>query len=107
MKDNQIINVDKVLVAVGRKPNTSDIGLNNTKITCNDAGYININKFQQTEEQHIYAAGDCIGKLQLAHVGSKEGIVAVEHMFEHNPIPIDYQLMPKCVYTYPEIASIE
>lgn len=106
LKDNQIINVDKVLVAVGRKPNTSDIGLNNTKITCNDAGYININKFQQTEEQHIYAAGDCIGKLQLAHVGSKEGIVAVEHMFEHNPIPIDYQLMPKCVYTYPEIASI-
>ncbi|MBE5661963.1 dihydrolipoyl dehydrogenase [Staphylococcus sp. SS35] len=100
------INVEKVLLSIGRKPNTSDIGLNNTKIKLTSSGHILTNEYQQTEDKHIYAAGDCIGKLQLAHVGSKEGIVAVDHMFESNPIPVDYNLMPKCVYTQPEIASI-
>ena len=41
---------------------------------------------------------ECIGKLQLAHVGSKEGLVAVEHMFDGRPIPVNYDLVPKCVY---------
>ncbi|MBO0927059.1 dihydrolipoyl dehydrogenase [Staphylococcus sp. 30400_3112M30941] len=100
------IKVEKVLLSIGRKPNTSDIGLNNTKIKLTSSGHILTNEYQQTEDKHIYAAGDCIGKLQLAHVGSKEGVVAVDHMFESNPIPIDYNLMPKCVYTQPEIASI-
>lgn len=100
------IKVEKVLLSIGRKPNTSDIGLNNTKIKLTSSGHILTNEYQQTEDKHIYAAGDCIGKLQLAHVGSKEGVVAVDHMFESNPIPVDYNLMPKCVYTQPEIASI-
>ncbi|MBE5664834.1 dihydrolipoyl dehydrogenase [Staphylococcus sp. SS60] len=100
------IKVEKVLLSIGRKPNTSDIGLNNTKIKLTSSGHILTNEYQQTEDKHIYAAGDCIGKLQLAHVGSKEGIVAVDHMFDSNPIPVDYNLMPKCVYTQPEIASI-
>lgn len=100
------IKVEKVLLSIGRKPNTSDIGLNNTKIKLTSSGHILTNEYQQTQDKHIYAAGDCIGKLQLAHVGSKEGIVAVDHMFDSNPIPVDYNLMPKCVYTQPEIASI-
>ena len=57
---------DKVLVAIGRKPNTNDIGLNNTQIKTSDAGHIITNAYQQTEDKHIYAAGDCIGQLQLA-----------------------------------------
>ncbi|MBO1197915.1 dihydrolipoyl dehydrogenase [Staphylococcus simiae] len=104
--NNDNIVVDKVLLSVGRQPNTADIGLNNTKIKLSKSGHIETNEFQQTEDKHIYAAGDCIGKLQLAHVGSKEGIVAVEHMFDAGPIPVNYNLMPKCVYTQPEIASI-
>ncbi|MEJ7388406.1 FAD-dependent oxidoreductase, partial [Staphylococcus epidermidis] len=84
------IKVDKVLISVGRTPNTQDIGLNNTKIKTNKAGHIITNEYQQTEDKHIYAAGDCIGKLQLAHVGSKEGLVAVEHMFDGRPIPVNY-----------------
>ncbi|CDR66043.1 dihydrolipoyl dehydrogenase [Staphylococcus schweitzeri] len=100
------IKVEKVLLSIGRKPNTSDIGLNNTKIKLTSSGHILTNEYQQTEDKHIYAAGDCIGKLQLAHVGSKEGVVAVDHMFESNPMPVDYNLMPKCIYTQPEIASI-
>ncbi len=102
----QLVEIEKVLISIGRQPNTNDIGLNNTKIKTDEAGHIITNTFQQTEDKHIYAAGDCIGKLQLAHVGSKEGIVAVEHMFEETPIPLNYDLMPKCIYTYPEVASI-
>ncbi|GGB80154.1 dihydrolipoyl dehydrogenase [Staphylococcus nepalensis] len=97
---------DKVLVAIGRNPNTTDIGLNNTKIELTDKQHIVVNEYQQTKDKHIYAAGDCIGKLQLAHVGSKEGLTAIEHMFDVSPIPIDYNKMPKCVYTQPEVASI-
>ncbi|QDW84515.1 dihydrolipoyl dehydrogenase [Staphylococcus pasteuri] len=104
--NDEQITVERILLSVGRKPNTTDIGLNNTKIKTTKSGHIITNQYQQTEDKHIYAAGDCIGKLQLAHVGSKEGIVAVEHMFDNAPLPVNYDLMPKCIYTYPEIASI-
>lgn len=57
---SDIIKVDKVLLSIGRKPNTSDIGLNNTKIKLSTSGHILTNEFQQTEDKHIYAAGDCI-----------------------------------------------
>lgn len=104
--ENESLTVDKILLAVGRKPNTDDIGLNNTKIKLDEKGFIEVNEQQQTQEQHIYAAGDCIGKLQLAHAGSKEGTTAVEAMFDDTVIPVDYNAIPKCIYTYPEIASI-
>ena len=97
---------DKCLVAIGRVPNTDDIGLNNTKVQTNQQQHIQTNAYQQTDESHIYAAGDCIGQLQLAHVGSKEGITAVDHMFDAGPIAVDYNQMPRCIYTDPEVASI-
>ncbi|KRG10243.1 dihydrolipoyl dehydrogenase [Staphylococcus sp. NAM3COL9] len=100
------VRFDKTLVSIGRKPNTDDIGLLNTKIKLTDKNHIIVNKYQQTEDKHIYAAGDCIGKLQLAHVGSKEGIIAIEHMFDASPLPVDYLKMPRCVYSQPEVASI-
>ncbi|SUK94618.1 Dihydrolipoamide dehydrogenase of branched-chain alpha-keto acid dehydrogenase [Staphylococcus aureus] len=62
---SDIIKVDKVLLSIGRKPNTSDIGLNNTKIKLSTSGHILTNEFQQTEDKHIYAAGDCIGKITI------------------------------------------
>lgn len=104
--NQETITFDKALVSIGRSPNTSDIGLNNTKIKLTEKNHIIVNEFQQTEDKHIYAAGDCIGQLQLAHVGSKEGITAIDHMFDASPIAIDYSKMPKCIYTEPEVASI-
>lgn len=97
---------DKVLVAVGRKPNTDDLGLNNTKIKTDDKGYIITNDVYQTDDKHIYAVGDVIGNYQLAHVATKEGTIAVEHMFDLNPILLDYLTVPRCIYTNPEVASI-
>lgn len=96
---------DQVLVAIGRVPLTDDLGLTNTKIKT-DNGYIMTNEFYQTDESHIYAIGDCIGKLQLAHVATKEGVIAVEKIAHQTPLTLDYNSVPRCVYSNPEIASI-
>ncbi|QED48561.1 dihydrolipoyl dehydrogenase [Cytobacillus dafuensis] len=95
----------KILVSVGRQANTEGIGLENTDIQV-EKGYIVTNEFFQTKESHIYAIGDVIGGLQLAHVASHEGIVAVEHIANQNPSPIDYSLVSKCIYSAPEAASV-
>ncbi|OQP24685.1 dihydrolipoyl dehydrogenase, partial [Geobacillus zalihae] len=71
-----------------------------------EKGYIQTNEFGQTKEAHIYAIGDVIGGLQLAHVAAHEGIVAIEHLAGHNPAPIDYTMVPRCIYTRPEAAAV-
>ncbi|MED4463781.1 dihydrolipoyl dehydrogenase [Metabacillus fastidiosus] len=96
---------DKLLLSVGRKANVENIGLENTEIKIEN-GYIAVNEFYQTKESHIYAIGDVIGGLQLAHVASHEGIAAVEHIAGKNPSPINQSFVPKCVYSNPQAASI-
>ncbi|PKR86011.1 dihydrolipoyl dehydrogenase [Heyndrickxia camelliae] len=96
---------EKLLVSVGRAANTENIGLQNTEIVV-EKGFIQVNEYYQTKESHIYAIGDVIGGLQLAHVASHEGIVAVEHIAGKKPSPIDYTLISKCIYSNPEIASV-
>jgi dihydrolipoamide dehydrogenase len=96
---------EKMLVSVGRQANIENIGLENTDIVVEN-GYIQTNQFFQTKESHIYAIGDVIGGLQLAHVASHEGITAVEHIAGQNPSPMDYSMISKCVYSNPEVASV-
>lgn len=96
---------EQMIVSVGRKPNVEGIGLENTDIQIEE-GYINTNQFYQTKESHIYAIGDVIGGLQLAHVASHEGIVAVEHIAGKNPLPMNNTLISKCIYSSPEVASV-
>ena len=98
---------EKLLVSVGRKANVEGIGIENTEIKI-EGGFIVTNPFFQTKESHIYAIGDVIGGLQLAHVASHEGIVAVEHIANITPPPkpIDYNLVPKCIYSKPEVSSV-
>ncbi|KKE80678.1 dihydrolipoyl dehydrogenase [Oceanobacillus caeni] len=99
------LEAEKILVSVGRTANIKNIGLENTEITIENS-YIQTNKFYQTEESHIYAIGDVIGGLQLAHVASHEGIVAIDHIANKQPLPINYEHVPSCVYSNPEVASI-
>ncbi|MBZ5749281.1 dihydrolipoyl dehydrogenase [Metabacillus rhizolycopersici] len=96
---------DKLLVSVGRAPNVEGVGLENTSIELERA-FIKTNEFYQTNEHNIYAIGDVIGGLQLAHVASHEGIIGIEHMAEKNPAPLDPTLVSKCVYSSPEVASV-
>src|SRR5699024_6727410 len=71
-----------------------------------DNGIIKTKKFDETDESHIYAIGDCIGGHQLAHVASAEGRVAAEHMNQLQPDKIDKNMIPSCIYSSPEIAQI-
>lgn len=101
----QEFNAEVILVAVGRKANTENLGLDNTKIEL-EKGHIKTNENYRTKEKHIYAIGDVIGGLQLAHVASAEGERTVEAISGHSPTPINYHHVPKCIYTNPEIASV-
>ncbi|MBS4191935.1 dihydrolipoyl dehydrogenase [Bacillus sp. FJAT-49705] len=96
---------DKLLVSVGRLPNIESISLENTTIDV-ARGFIVTNQHYQTNEANIYAIGDVIGGLQLAHVASHEGIIAVEHIAGKNPSPLDPTLVSKCIYSSPEVASV-
>ncbi|AZB43487.1 dihydrolipoyl dehydrogenase [Bacillus sp. FJAT-42376] len=102
---NQTFEAAKMLVSVGRQANVEGIGLENTDIAV-EKGFIKVNPYMQTKESHIYAIGDVNGGLQLAHVASHEGILAVEHLANQNPQPIDYSLVSKCIYSSPEAASV-
>ncbi|MEW5067586.1 dihydrolipoyl dehydrogenase [Bacillus subtilis] len=106
-KDGETVtySAEKMLVSIGRQANIEGIGLENTDIVTEN-GMISVNESCQTKESHIYAIGDVIGGLQLAHVASHEGIIAVEHFAGLNPYPLDPTLVPKCIYSSPEAASV-
>jgi dihydrolipoamide dehydrogenase len=101
----QTYTADRVLISIGRQANVENIGLENTDIKVVN-GTIKVNEHLQTDEPHIYAIGDVIGGLQLAHVASHEGIYAIEHIAGIQPHHIDAHLVPKCTYSRPEIASV-
>jgi len=99
------LSAEKVLLSIGRKANIDQIGLENIAIGIKN-GFIETNEFYQTSDPRIYAIGDVIGGLQLAHVASHEGILAVEHLAGKEPHPLDYSSVPKCIYSHPQIASV-
>ena len=94
---------DRVLVSVGRAPNYSDLGLENTEVTKNDKGFIQCNPQQQTDDPNIYAIGDVNGGALLAHRASKEAKIAVESILGHASA-FDDVIIPAVVYTNPEVA---
>lgn len=99
------IEADYCLVAVGRKPYTDGLGLENTDIVLNEKGQIVTNEKLQTTVPNIYAIGDVIKGTMLAHKAEEEGIFAAETIHGEKP-HINYNLIPGVVYTWPEIASV-
>jgi dihydrolipoamide dehydrogenase len=94
---------DRVLVAVGRTPNSGDLGLENTKVTLDDKGFIKVNEKQQTSDPAIYAIGDIVGGVMLAHKASKEGRIAVE-VITGEDSAFSGVTIPAVVFTDPEVA---
>jgi dihydrolipoamide dehydrogenase len=94
---------DKVLVSVGRKPNSEIPGLERTQVKTGDRGFIQVNKHLQTSDPAIYAIGDVVGEPMLAHKASHEGRTAVEHIAGHK-IAFEPNAIPAVVFTDPEIA---
>jgi len=101
------VEVDVVLVAVGRRPLTEGVGLEATKVTL-DRGYVEVDRAtMQTAEPGVYAVGDIVaGTPQLAHVGFAEGIAAITYIATGETQPVDYRAIPLVVYTHPEMAEV-
>jgi len=99
------LEAEMLLVAVGRMPFTEGLGLEKTKIKV-EKGFIHVDEYQQTAEKGVYAIGDVVPTPLLAHLASKEGIVAVEHLANKHPRPINLRLVPNCTYCDPEVASV-
>jgi dihydrolipoamide dehydrogenase len=97
--------VDKLLMATGRSPNTSSIGLETVGVAT-ERGFIKVNSFMQTNVAGIYAIGDVVPTPLLAHVAFQEGVIAAEKIAGHSPVPINYLQVPNCTYSDPQIASV-
>jgi len=102
----QKIDAEKILIAVGRKPRTENIGLERTRIKP-DRGFITTDSWMETSEPGVYAIGDIVlGTPQLAHVGAMEGIVAVTKIAGKPAKPINPEHIPNATYCHPEIGSV-
>ncbi|MGH9868269.1 MAG: dihydrolipoyl dehydrogenase [Candidatus Polarisedimenticolia bacterium] len=100
------LEADVLLVAVGRRPLTDDVGLDTVPRVKVDRGYVQVDGFMRTGEPGVYAIGDVVPTPLLAHVASAEGILAVEHMAGREVRPINYDHVPNATYCEPEIASV-
>jgi len=99
------IEVEQVLVAVGRRPLSEDQGFEEAGVKIDDRGFVEVNTdTMQTSKPNVYAVGDVVNTPGLAHVAYAEAIVAVKHILGENPVPLDYGKVPNIVYAHPEIA---
>jgi dihydrolipoamide dehydrogenase len=99
------VEADLVLVATGRGPNTSDIGLEQAGVGFDPRKGIETDEAMRTRVPHIFAVGDVAGRWQLAHTSFREGEVAAENALGH-AAEVDYAAVPRCIYTDPEVAGV-
>jgi len=105
-KEPQELRAEKLLVAAGRATNVEDVGLETTKAEV-ERGFVKVDGRQRTREPHLYAIGDIVGGLQLAHTAGHEGIVAAHVIAGDTDVhPVDYVKQPRATYCRPEIASV-
>lgn len=95
-----------VLVAVGRAPVTQDVGLETIGVKCDQGGYIEVDGLMRTAAAGVYAIGDVVRTPWLAHVASAEAVLAADHIAGRDVQPLDYNKVPGCTYSDPEIGSV-
>jgi dihydrolipoamide dehydrogenase len=100
------VTADMLLVAVGRRPLTEDIGLEGIEGVEVERGYVKVDEYLRTGAKGLYAIGDIVPGFALAHVASHEAVVAVEHLAGHDPEPVRMELMPRVTFCRPQIASV-
>jgi len=106
-ESQQRLEAEKVLVAIGRGPNTEKVGLDKTPKIKTERGYVHVNEWMETGEKGIYAVGDIVAGLpQLAHVASMCGIVAVTRIAGKPAKPVNKNHIPGCTYCEPQIGSV-
>jgi dihydrolipoamide dehydrogenase len=103
-ENGKTFDAELLLVAVGRGPVSAGLGYEEAGVVT-ERGFVKVNEFCQTSVPGVYAVGDLIPTLQLAHVGFAEGILVAEHIAGQSPRPIDYDGVPRVTYSQPEVAS--
>ena len=104
--DSRPVSAEMVLVATGRGPYTEGLGLASVGLSTNKAGFVEVNGMMQTAVPNIYAIGDIVPTPQLAHVASHEAVLAADHLAGRHVEPLNYQHVPSCTYSDPEVASV-
>jgi dihydrolipoamide dehydrogenase len=105
LSDGKTLEAEKVLVSIGRAVNTENLGLENIGIKTGQRGEILVDKKMQTNVDGVYAIGDVVGGIMLAHLASKEGLVAVENATGGNA-EMKYEVVPAAIFTSPEVSSV-
>ena len=101
--DGDTLDVDVVIVSVGRRPYADELGLQGTAVTL-DRGFVEVDEFCRTGEPGVFAIGDLINTPQLAHVGYAEAILVTKQLLGENPMPVRYDRVPWAIYCHPEVA---
>ncbi len=104
-KGSKVLEAEQALVAIGFKPNSGGLGLEDLGVNISERGFIEIDERMATNVPGIWAIGDVTGKLMLAHVASAQGIVAAENIAGAETITLNYEMMPRATYCQPQIAS--
>jgi dihydrolipoamide dehydrogenase len=102
--DDESIDTDLVVVSVGRRPLSEELGLDGTEVTISERGHVVVDEGCRTGEPGVYAVGDVIDTPALAHVGFAEGIVVIKDILGEDPVPVAYEAVPWCIYCHPEVA---
>lgn len=106
LESGESLLTDKVLYATGRKPLLEGLGLENTKVTLNDKGYIAVNEGFQTAEPSIYAVGDVTGGMELTPVALAEGMNLAKRLFKGDNTVLDYSFIPTAIFSQPNLATV-
>ncbi len=102
--DGETVVVDAVVLSVGRRPLSDQVGLADAGVAVDDRGFVTVDDVMRTNVDGVYAVGDLVATPQLAHVGFAEAMVAINQILGEHPVPVDYGKVPWCIYTYPEVA---
>ncbi len=105
LSDGTEVTAEKILVSIGRKPNSAGLGLETAGVEVDSRGYVVVNDYLETTAPDIYAIGDVNGGLLLAHVASYEALLAVENCLGGRRAR-DLRTVPSCTYSMPEVASV-
>ena len=102
--DSQNLEVDAVVVSIGRRPYADALGLQGTAVKVSDRGFVEVDQYCRTAEPGVYAVGDLINTPALAHVGYAEAVLVTKHILDEAPMPIRYDRVPWAIYCHPEVA---
>ncbi|MEM4664050.1 MAG: dihydrolipoyl dehydrogenase [Desulfurococcaceae archaeon] len=106
LTNGEKLKVDKVVVAVGRKPKTAGMGLEDAGVELDSKGFVRVNQYMETAARGIYASGDCVGGPLLAHKAILESLVAAKRIASEEAFTLDYKLVPITIFTGLEVASV-